>query len=422
MHKRIISLLCVLSVALSAPTMAKMKLRPNAPARYEVQSGDTLWGIAGKYLYSPWYWSKLWGANRNTIRNPQRIYPGQVLVLHYVNGQPRLGFDQSGGAIPTIKLTPRVRSVSSGYGISTLNVDFYRMFMQHPQVIDEMQTRKAPKLIAGPDNRMLYSQGERVYADKALKPGKYLVYRVTKDILDPDTHKYLGQEAVFSGEVATLASRNTALAERGAADAKELPDDEYYTRLHPLLKVPTDTAQPLMVTQAISEIRNGDYLLPESDDTTAFQMMPHEPDATINAKIVSIMDGIQEAGPYQTITLNKGSQDGLDQGAVLSLYKRSKQIKTDVPKGNSNKATVIKYLSIPAEEVGLAMVYRVSDHLSSAIILDANINVNVGDLVMNPGHDLDNMPEEHRHVDNTPQDPHEYDNHQYDIKTNVNIY
>ena len=170
MQKRIITLLCAVGLALSAPVMAQMKLRPDAPARYEVKSGDTLWGISGKYLYQPWQWPKLWGANRAIIRNPHLIYPGQVLVLHYVDGQPRLGFEGGSGGIPTIKLTPRVREVSSGYGIATINVNFYRMFMQHPQIIDQMQTQNAPRLVAGPDNRLLYSKGDRVYADGVTEP------------------------------------------------------------------------------------------------------------------------------------------------------------------------------------------------------------------------------------------------------------
>lgn len=423
MHKHIITALCVVGVAMSSSVMAaKLKIRPDAPTRYVVRSGDTLWGISGKYLYSPWKWPSLWGANRSQIGNPQRIYPGQVLVLRYVNGQPRLGFGEQGGAIPTVKLTPKIHDLSSGYGINTVDVNFYRMFMQHPQVINQLETQNSPKLVAGPDSRVLYALGDRVYADRQLTPGKYLVYHATKDILDPDTRKYLGQEVVFTGEVATLAADNSALANRSQADASRLPDNEYYTRLHPLLKVPTETAQPLVVTEAVAEIRNGDHLLKITNEKDPFQMMPHAPDRAINAKIVSIMDGIEEAGPYQTITLNKGSEDGLDKGVVLSLYKKSRQIKTDVPKGNDGKRTVVKYLSIPAEEVALAMVYRVSDHLASAIILDARSNVKIGDLAMNPGHDLDDVTQDTEHAPNVPEDPHEAPNHQYDARSNVNIY
>ena len=421
MQKRIITLLCAAGLAISAPAFsAALKVRPDAPTRYVVKQGDTLWGISGKYLYRPWQWSRLWGANRSKIRNPDRIYPGQVLVLRYVNGRPRLSVERgAGGDIPLVKLSPRVREVSSGYGIQAVNVNFYRMFMQHPQVIDQMQTQHAPRLVEGPDNRLIYSKGERVYAYEITEPGRYLVYRARKDITDPETKKYLGQEVVFSGIVATLPGTNSALDARSREDAEALPNNEYYTRLHPMLKVPTQTAQPMVVEEAVSEIRKGDYLLKLEDGGDSFNMMPHAPSQHIDAKVVSIFDGISEAGQFQTITLNKGSAHGLEKGTVLSLYKRSRQVKTDMQKGKDGSRSVVKYLSIPAEEAGLAMVYRVSQNLASAIILESKTNISIGDTASEPGQDLDNMLDDGRHEPNVPQDPHDDEHNTTNILSNI---
>lgn len=421
MQKRIITLLCAAGLAISAPAFsAALKVRPDAPTRYVVKQGDTLWGISGKYLYRPWQWSRLWGANRSKIRNPDRIYPGQVLVLRYVNGRPRLSVERgAGGDIPLVKLSPRVREVSSGYGIQAINVNFYRMFMQHPQVIDQMQTQHAPRLVEGPDNRLIYSKGERVYAYEITEPGRYLVYRARKDITDPETKKYLGQEVVFSGIVATLPGTNSALDARSREDAEALPNNEYYTRLHPMLKVPTQTAQPMVVEEAVSEIRKGDYLLKLEDGGDSFNMMPHAPSQHIDAKVVSIFDGISEAGQFQTITLDKGSAHGLEKGTVLSLYKRSRQVKMDMQKGKDGSRSVVKYLSIPAEEAGLAMVYRVSQNLASAIILESKTNISIGDTASEPGQDLDNMLDDGRHEPNVPQDPHDDEHNTTNILSNI---
>ena len=419
MHKHIITLLCTLSMVFSIPVIAKkLQLRPDAPEQYVVKKGDTLWSISRRYLYSPWQWPQLWGSNRAQISNPQKIYPGQVLTLRYVNGQPRLGFTPD-SSIPTIKLQPQARDIGAGYGISTINADFYRIFMQHPQIIDQLETKKAPRLIKGPDDRVIYANGDRVYADRMLEPGRYLVYRAEEDIIDPDTHKYLGQLVRFSGEVATLANKNSALEERSEKDKSELPKDEYYTRLHPLIKVPTRTAQPLEVTTIVSEITKGDYLLKITDEHDPFQIMPHAPKQQVKGKIVSIMDGIQEAGTFQTIILNLGTKDGIDKGTVVSLLNKTRQIKADPPRDADSKSGIIKYLSIPAEEIGLAIVYRVSENLSSAIIMSSTSSVKIGDLVMNPGHDLDDVSQDSRHVPNDPQDPHEAEYRQGDFRTNI---
>lgn len=426
MQQRIITLLCVAGMAISAHAQAaSLKVRPDAPQRYVVKNGDTLWSISGKYLYSPWQWNRLWGANRGEIRNPHLIYPGQVLVLRYVNGRPQLGFENGStgnDGIPVIKLSPRVRETSSGYGIQTVNVNFYRMFMQHPQFIDQMKTQDAPRLIDGPDNRIMYSKGERVYAYGVTEPGRYLVYRAVKDLTDPDTRKYLGQEVVFSGIVSTLPYTNSALDSASDEDRKYLKDGEYYTRLHPLAKVPTQTAQPMIVEEAVSEIRKGDFLLKMDDETEPFQIMPHAPTQHIDGKVISILDGVHEAGQFQTVTLNKGSADGLDKGTVLSIYKRDRQVKVDLEDGKKGRKNIVKYVSIPAEETALAMVYRTGEHLSSAIILENLTSINIGDTVSEPGRDLDNMSDDKPHVRNEPQDSHDTEHNQYNIHSNINKY
>lgn len=394
MQRRIITLLCAAGMAFSTQTLAaNLEVRPNAPERYTVKQGDTLWGISGKYLYSPWQWGRLWDANRDQIHNPDLIYPDQVLVLRHVDGEPRLGLEQTDG-IPVVKMSPDKEV--SGYGIPAIDVNFYRIFMRHPQIVSRKETAAAPRLLSGPEGRLLYTKGTRVYTKGLKELGRYLTYRINKNITDPDTGKFLGQEVAFSGIVRSLDYTDSVLEQRSKQAGERPKDNEYHTRTHPLITpLRTPSIQPLVVETAISEIQQGDYLMKMPEDTDRFNMMPHEPSRPVQAKIVSVFEGTRIAGQFQTITIDKGEADGLDKGTVLSLYKRKKTMQVDLSNNFKSRDTV-ELISTPAEEVGLAMVYRTSEHLSSAIILENISDISVGDTAANPGRDLDNIPDQGR--------------------------
>ncbi|HEZ5814276.1 TPA: LysM peptidoglycan-binding domain-containing protein [Neisseria meningitidis] len=394
MQRRIITLLCAAGMAFSTQTLAaNLEVRPNAPERYTVKQGDTLWGISGKYLYSPWQWGRLWDANRDQIHNPDLIYPEQVLVLRHVDGEPRLGLEQTDG-IPVVKMSPDKEV--SGYGTPAIDVNFYRIFMRHPQIVSRKETAAAPRLLSGPEGRLLYTKGTRVYTKGLKEPGRYLTYRINKNITDPDTGKFLGQEVAFSGIVRSLDYTDSVLEQRSKQAGERPKDNEYHTRTHPLITpLRTPSIQPLVVETAISEIQQGDYLMKMPEDTDRFNMMPHEPSRPVQAKIVSVFEGTRIAGQFQTITIDKGEADGLDKGTVLSLYKRKKTMQVDLSNNFKSRDTV-ELISTPAEEVGLAMVYRTSEHLSSAIILENISDISVGDTAANPGRDLDNIPDQGR--------------------------
>ena len=48
---------------------------------YTVKSGDCLWNIAKKYLGNGSRYTEIYNLNKDKIKNPNLIYPGQVLVM-----------------------------------------------------------------------------------------------------------------------------------------------------------------------------------------------------------------------------------------------------------------------------------------------------------------------------------------------------
>ena len=109
-------LVVTLALLLAAPALAdSLKLQDNAPDQYVVVKGDTLWDISGRFLKDPWRWPQIWNMNREEIKNPHWIYPGDMVVLDRSGKEPRLSLVKGGdNGMRTVKLSPGVRATDIG--------------------------------------------------------------------------------------------------------------------------------------------------------------------------------------------------------------------------------------------------------------------------------------------------------------------
>lgn len=59
-------------------------------ATHTVVRGDTLWDLSNRYYQTPWEWRRIWEANRDEVRNPNLIYPDQVLSIPGLEAEARV--------------------------------------------------------------------------------------------------------------------------------------------------------------------------------------------------------------------------------------------------------------------------------------------------------------------------------------------
>ena len=344
------------------------ELAPDAPDSYTVKRGDTLWGISGMYLRRPWRWPELWGMNLQDIKNPHRIYPGQVLVLEKADGRARLRMQAQGDAPPTetVRVSPRVRYTALGdTSIPMINPGLIEPFLAEPVIVGEGDLDKAPRLVGSADERVLLTRGDRVYARSsggapmAETPGKvdeFRVFRNAVPLVDPYTKAVLGYEAQYLGQAQLLRGEGVE-----TAGEKSTP-------------IPAT----LELTNARSEIRAGDRLLPEPGRQLV-SYAPRAPEQRIDGTIVSIYgEAVGLAGHNQVVVINKGRADGVESGHVLAILKTGQTI---IDKSQPGERSELK---LPDERNGLLMVFRPFERVSYALVLETPLGVKIGDRLVNP--------------------------------------
>ncbi|HMC13130.1 MAG TPA: LysM peptidoglycan-binding domain-containing protein [Gallionellaceae bacterium] len=361
MQKLIIALICCLLPALTfADTLS---IRDNAPDHYVVVKGDTLWDISAKFFNDPWKWPQIWGLNRDSIKNPHWIYPGDVVLLDRTSATLRV---EGGTATPlnaesglaaaqppsqtekiaveqpetgaVTKLSPRARVEAGEHdAISSIPLRDVEPFLKKPLVIEEGDLDKAPVIVAGYEERSLLGNSDIAYV-KGLPADKGLVwqiYRPGKALVDPVSDKVLGYEAVYLGN---------ARVEK------------------------IDDLSTVRIFGAKEEIYPGDHLVLAANGFPD-NFIPRAPDSEISARVISIVNGVSMAGQKAVVVINKGRRDGIQNGHVLALYRKGEKV-------NGNELPNMRY--------GLLFVFRTFEKLSYALVMQTQLPVELLDVAQTP--------------------------------------
>ncbi|HXV06966.1 MAG TPA: LysM peptidoglycan-binding domain-containing protein [Burkholderiales bacterium] len=335
-----------------AAPVENVPLQDDVPTRYVVVKGDTLWDISARFLKNPWKWPDVWGINRDHIRNPHLIYPGDVILLDLTGATPRLRLEgvADGGIsrwygyeLQRSELRPQMRSEPLGLAIPTISAKAIEPFLIRPLVVDPTQVAAAPMIVANTDQRVIVSAGDTAYVtglDQRKGP-KWQVYRQGRVFQDPDSKEVLGFEAVYLGD----------------ADVTGFGE-----------------VSTVHIVRAQQEIAKGDRLAiaPPLQNTP---YIPRAPERSVRGRVIAGADNtVFEMGTYSVLIMNRGARDGLEVGHVLGLYRSEGSI----PMGDN------KSMPLPEQRYGLVLVFRVFNKMSYGLVMASRRPVNVLDTVRNP--------------------------------------
>ena len=298
--------------------------------------------------------------NREQVKNPHLIYPGDVLVLSQgPDGRPQLSVDRS-----TVRLSPTVRVESlAAEAVPSIPSADIEPFLMRPIITGADGLPSAGKIIGAKDNRVIRGDGDMVYAVDIAEAGgnQWSIYRPGKVLRSFDSNEVLGYEM-----------RNL-----GAARVERFGE-----------------VSTIRITSAREEILLGDLLVPSAREEL-INYVPHAPDKTIEGRVIDLAQDAHETGRGYVVTLDRGARDGLEIGHVLAIYHPAPVIADprpyegpDVLSKLTEQTRVIlpptRYLNIPAERSGLLFVFRVFDRVAYALVLNVSDPVVVGDLVRRP--------------------------------------
>ncbi|MDD5033838.1 MAG: LysM peptidoglycan-binding domain-containing protein [Methylococcaceae bacterium] len=321
----------------------EVELNPDHPQRYTVVRGDTLWGIAERFLRDPWQWPAIWHDNPE-IADPHWIYPGDELALSFVDGKPRLQVVQRPDQV---RLSPMVRATPQAQAIPTIPMNVIQPFLTQPKVVDEDAMEKAPYVLAIADEHVVGGAGDRVYVrgmeeDNSLG---YMIFRPGKPYRDAVSGDILGYEALY------------------VADAQMQTGGETAT---------------LQLTKTAREVIIGDRVLPSEQEKVYMRYEPHIPAQSIEGHIISVVDGVSQIGQYAIVVIDRGSVDGIETGHVMEIL-QSGHIQRDII-----SRTVGESIVLPREKEGLLMIFRPYERVSFGLILKATRAIHLNDAVKTP--------------------------------------
>lgn len=344
MRKPIISMILFLGLLSVTPAQAEnIILRSDTPDQHVVVPGDTLWGIASRFLKDPWRWPEIWGLNREQVKNPHRIYPGDIIVLEKTPYGSRLRLAEDNADIRTVKLSPKIRTEQPGTAaIPSIPASAIEPFLSQPLVIEKNGLANAPYILGSSDGRVVLSTGNTVYVSGLPedKGTAWQIFRPGKALKDPDRNdQILGYEAIYLGNVKANVFADIST---------------------------------VIITRASEEILKGDRLVP-SPDIIFNNYAPHAPEFSINGRIISVYGGVTEIGRGAIVTLNKGERDGLEMGHVLAVYRKSQA-----------KSLTGKMVQLPDERTGLVFIFRVFDKISYALVVQSTQSIKILDAVKTP--------------------------------------
>ena len=366
---------------------------PGTPEEYTIVKGDTLWDLSQKFLNNPWYWPKIWSQNPS-IENPHWIYPGNKLRIvpgeggaqapaqvqappeqqpgvesASANAEPEAPVaEPEGSQSVTPPQTPDLDVVNQNSregqaSNNSVSVSGKLTFSPPPVVkvrtsgvVTPEERASAGTLDASFEEKEMLATYDTGYVNfrggVPAKPGdKLVIFRPVGDIVDPVSHKKLGDQTKTVGVVKVL----TVNGEQATVQFEK----------------------------AYEEVQRGDLARPWTPQDK--RIAPRANTADLQGTIVRAVDGGRATlGEQNEVFIDRGTADGLQEGNTLAVVRHGDGLWNEMVTQSytvGGTGANAKGVRTPDENIGLLMIIDAKEHLSTALVIRSVRELQAGDLV-----------------------------------------
>ena len=252
--------------------------------------------------------------------------------------------------------------------ISVIPLVNIRHWLSRAEIVNPLDLEATPHDIASKQGRILTAVGDIIYVrGTALSLGEtYGIYRKSEPYVDTATGQIVGAEViqVAKGLVTDVTANGISrlkITHTYEAEIKE--GDKVFAEFHSALPsafypMPAEVTRGGMVVRVMGRVDQQSISSPTSPNRSL------------------VKSGVALGGKDGTIAINLGATQGARAGHVLDVYRKGALIK-DVHANN-------EVVRLPNEKIGQVMVFKVFGNISYAYVLDAELPVGEGDLLLPP--------------------------------------
>jgi hypothetical protein len=330
-----------------------INIKTDAPQTYVVKKGDTLWDISNLFLDQPWLWPELW-RNNTQIENPHLIYPGDVLRLRYVDGQPVMEIVRDK---KSISLSPESVTNTKPSPIGVLPWKVIDPYFKNDSIIDLEAYEALPRLLGNSDGTTTFVKKDFVLSHKPTNADtNYTIIRKGK-LLKDEEGSVIGYQVKNVGEVELMNSGS-------------------------------DKQQIVRLVKSNREARPGDKLRPvESIDKSDLIL---QASTTQMGRIIANIEDRSLISKRDVVVISLGAAD-VKPGMVMGIYAQGPAIlDSEKPSYEVAQSPIKELFSTserveqPAFKIGELIIFKTFDNASYAWITKADKHMQGGEYLGKP--------------------------------------